>query len=140
MEDKRHFYKMKLRYIRAIECHIDVNPMKTCMGNPIALRNRKKRKHRCMGKLVVNEQLLLNSMLTKIKRNRLLSGRFKCQRCPRRTATASLKKEKVILTLRQRLCKVEHLQIPAYKADVWKCPSSQPGCCSCRLRSPGGKV
>lgn len=133
----------ELRYIRDVEHHIDINPMKThIMGNPIALRNRKKRKHRHMEKLVVNEQLLLNSMLTKIKPNTFLSGRFKCEQCPRRTTMASFKKEKkkVILTLRQRLCKAEHLQIPAYKAEVWNCPSSQPGCCSCHLRSPRGKV
>lgn len=83
----------ELRYIRDIEHHFDINPMKTLtMGNPTGLRNRKKRKHSCMGKLVVNKQLLLPYMLTKIKTNTYLSERFKCEQCPRRTTMAIFKK------------------------------------------------
>lgn len=42
----------------------------------------------------MGKQLLLNSMFTKIKPNTFLSGRFKCEQCPRRTTMASFKKEK----------------------------------------------
>jgi len=96
-----------------------------------------------MGKLVVAEQILLNNMPTKTKPNTFLSGRFKCEQCPRSTTTSGFKnktKQKVLLTRQQRLCKMEHLQFPTQQADVWDCPSTQPGCRSPSLWGPRGKV